>query len=181
VTRAPPWCAGVGSGGEAQAAGCSHAAGVDERGVDEAGSEQVSRAALEVDDRGGGEQRVEALGVAEVDDRAGESGAFDGCVELVEDPGGGGGHLGAGVDVVGLDRVEQVLEVGGEQLRQGDREREVEFGELDQLVEQFVQFVVIEVSEPAGGVTCVIGEVRACEIVLGGAAVLSAAAFDLAA
>ena len=178
MTRAPPRSAVLGSGGEAQAAGCSHAAGVDERGVDEAGSEQVSRAAVEVDDRGGGEQRVEALGVAEVDDRAGESGAFDRCVELVEDP---RGDLGAGVDVVGLDRVEQVLEVRGEQLWQCDGEREVEFGELDQLVEQFVQFVVVEVSEPSGGVTCLVGEVGACEIVLAGPSVLSAAAFDLAA
>ena len=139
---------------------------------------RISRAAVEVDDRGGGEQRVEALGVAEVDDRAGESGAFDGCVELVEDP---WGHVRASVEVVGLDRVEQVLEVRGEQLRQGDREREVEFRELDQLVEQFVQFVVVEVSESGGGVTCLVGEVGACEIVLAGAAVLSAAAFDLAA
>ena len=49
------------SGGEAQAAGCSESAGVDERGVDEAGVKKDSRAAVEVDDRGGGEQRVEAL------------------------------------------------------------------------------------------------------------------------
>ena len=100
-------------------------AGVDERCVDQAGVEEDSRAAVEVDDRGGGEQRVEALGVAQVDDRAGEPGALDGRVELVEDP---GDHFVAGVGVVGLDRVEQALEVRGEQLRQGDREREVEFG-----------------------------------------------------
>jgi hypothetical protein len=46
----------VTSGGEAQAAGCSESAGVDERGVDEAGVEEDSGAAIEVDDRGGGEQ-----------------------------------------------------------------------------------------------------------------------------
>ena len=93
---------------------------MDERGVDEGGVEEDARAAVEVDDRGGGEQRVEALGVAQVDDCAGEPGALGGRVELVEDS---GDHFVAGVGVVGFDGVEQVLEVGGEQLRQGDGER----------------------------------------------------------
>jgi len=87
----------------------------------------------------------------------------------------------SGVGVVGLDRVEQTLEVRGQQLRQGDREREVELGELEQVVEQFAQLIVIEVSEPAGGVACLLGEVGAREVVLAGPAVFSAAAFDLAA
>jgi hypothetical protein len=117
-----------GSGAEAQAAGCSKSAGVDERGVDEAGAEQESRAAVEVDDRGSGEQGVEASGVAQLEDCAGEAGAFDGRIGLVED---GGDDVVAGVDVVGLDRVEQVLEVRGEQLRQGDRQCEVEFGQVE--------------------------------------------------
>jgi hypothetical protein len=43
------------SGGEAYTAGCSESAGLDERGVDEAGVEQDSRAAVEVDYCGGGE------------------------------------------------------------------------------------------------------------------------------
>jgi hypothetical protein len=146
--------------------------------VDEAGVKQGSRAAVEVDDRGGGAQRVEALGVALVDDRAGESGTFGGRVELIEDL---GDHFVAGVGIVGLDRVEQTLEVRGVQLRQGDGQREVELGELEQVVEQFAQFIVIEVSEPAGGITCLVGEIGAREVVLAGPAVLSAAAFDLAA
>ena len=62
-----------------------------------------------------------------------------------------------------------------------DREREVELGELEQVVEQFAQLIVIEVSEPAGGVACLLGEVGAREVVLAGPAVFSAAAFDLAA
>jgi len=45
----------------------------------------------------------------------------------------------------------------------------------------FVQLVVVEVSEPTGSVTCLVGEVRAREIVLAGPAVFSAAALDLAA
>jgi hypothetical protein len=98
---------------------------VDERGVDEAGVKQDAGAAVEVDDRGGGAQRVEALGVAQFDDRAGESGSLGGCVELVEDA---GDQFVAGVMVVGLDRVEQTLEVRGEELRQGDGQCEVEFG-----------------------------------------------------
>ena len=43
------------SGGEAQAAGGSQSAGVNERGVDEAGVQKDSRATVEVDNRGGGE------------------------------------------------------------------------------------------------------------------------------
>ncbi|MBV9941839.1 MAG: hypothetical protein JO262_06890, partial [Solirubrobacterales bacterium] len=49
----------------------------------------------------------------------------------------------------------------GEQLRQGDRQREVELGELEQVVEQLVQLTVVEVSEPAGGGARLLGEVRA--------------------
>jgi hypothetical protein len=53
----------------------------------------------------------------------------------------------------------------------------VEFWELEQLV----HLVVVEVSQPADGVAGPVGEVGAREIVLAGPAVLSAAAFDLAA
>ena len=75
----------------------------------------------------------------------------------------------------------KVLEVRAEQLRQRDCQRKVELGELDQLVEQFAQFVVVEASQSAGGVACLVGEVAAREVILAGSAVLSAAAFDLAA
>ena len=113
-----------------------------------------------------------------MDDRAREPGALDGRVELVEDR---WDHFVAGVGVVGFDRVEQTLEVRGEELRQRDGQREVELGELAQVVEQFAQLIVIEVSEPAGAITGLVGEVRAREVTLAGPAVLPAAAFELAA
>jgi hypothetical protein len=74
-----------------------------------------------------------------------------------------------------------VLEVWGEQLRQCDREREVELRELEQLVEQVAQLIVIEASQLPGCGACLMGEVAAREIVLARSAALSAAAFDLAA
>jgi hypothetical protein len=80
---------------------------------------------LEVDDRRGGEQRVEPSRIAQVEGRASEAGALDGRIELVEDR---WDDLVAGVDIVSLDRVEQPLEVAGEELRQGDRQRQVELG-----------------------------------------------------
>ena len=86
----------------------------------------------------------------------------------------------AGVDVVGLDRVEQVLEVRREQLRQGDRQCQVEFGQVEQFVEQIVEFVFVEMAKLAGCDAGLVGEVGAREVVLAGPAVLSAAAFDLA-
>ena len=153
-------------------------AGVDERCVNEAGVEEDSRAAVEVDDRCGREQRVEMLRVAQVDDRAGEPGSLNRRVEAGEDR---GDHFVAGVRVVGLDRVEEVLEVWGEQLRQCDREREVELRELEQLVEQVAQLIVIEASQLPGCGTCLMGEVAAREILLARSAAMSAATFDLAA
>jgi hypothetical protein len=50
-----------------------------------------------------------------------------------------------------------------------------------QFVEQFAQLVVVEVSELSGCVAGLVGEVGARKVVLAGPAVLSAAAFDLAA
>ena len=130
-----------------------------------------------VGDRGSGEQRVVAPGVARLEDCAGVAGAFDGRIELVED---GGDNVVAGVDVVGLDGVAQVLEVRGEQLRQGDRQCEVEFGQVEEFVEQIVELVVIEVAQLPGCDAGLVGEVGAREVVLAGPAVLSAAAFELA-
>jgi hypothetical protein len=133
---------------------------------------------VEVDDRGGREQRVETLRVAQVDDRSGEPSSLNRRVEAGEDP---GDHFVAGVRVVGLDGVEEVLEVWGEQLRQRDREREVELRELEQLVEETAQRIVIEASQLASCGACLKGEVAAREILLARPAALPAAPFDLAA
>ena len=103
--------------------------------------------AVEVDDPRGGEEGLEAIRVAEVDDRSGEPSSFNGRIEaIVEDP---GDHVVGSVRVVGLDRVEEMLEVRGEQLWERDREREVELGQLEQVVEQVAQLIVIETSELA--------------------------------
>jgi hypothetical protein len=158
--------AGV-SGGEEQAAGCSCDAGLDESCVDQAGVQEDSRAAVEIDDRSGGEQGVEAFCVAEIDDRPGEPSALDGRVERVEDR---GDHFVGGVGIVGLDRVEEMLEVWGEQLWQRDRQRKVELRELEEIIEQVAKLVVVETSQLACGLTGLVGKIRAREIVVSGPA-----------
>jgi hypothetical protein len=146
--------------------------------LDEAGSDEGAGAAVEVDDCGSGEEWVEAAGVAEVEHDARDPGAFGRCVEL---PGDRRDEFVAGVDVVVGCGLEEPVDLGTAELWEGERELEVEFGEFDQLVEELLEFVVVEAAQTAGGVVGMGGEERSREGVFAGSAVLAAAAFGLAA
>ena len=133
---------------------------------------------VEVHDRGGGEEWVEASGVAEIEHDARDPGAFGWCVEVLSDL---RDELVGGVDVVVGGGVEESLDLGAADLRERERESEVTFGELDQFVEEVLEFIVIETAQSPGGIVGVTGDKRACEVVLGGSALLAAAVLGLAA
>jgi hypothetical protein len=67
--------------------------------------------------------------VAELDDRVGESCPLLWGVDLLVD---GGERVPAPVGVVVFDRFAQALEVGADQLGEGDEEGEVDRGQVDQ-------------------------------------------------
>jgi hypothetical protein len=73
--------------------------------------------AVEVDDGGGGEKRVEPAGVAEFEHDACDPGALDRRVELVGDL---GDELVAGVDVVVGGGIEEALDLGAADLWERD-------------------------------------------------------------
>lgn len=151
---------------------------MDEDSLDEAGPDEGAGAAVEVDDCGSGEEWVEAAGVAEVEHDAGDPGALGRCVEL---PGDHRDEFVAGVDVVVGCGLEESLDLGTAEWWERERELEVEFGELDQFVEEVLEFVVVQAAKTAGGLVGVGGEERARDVFLAGSAVLAAAAFGLAA
>ena len=151
---------------------------MDENGLDQAGSDQGAGAAVEVDDCGGGEQWVEAPGVAELEHDTSDPGALGRRVELLGDL---RDELIAGVDVVVGCGVEELLGFGAAEVREREREPEIKFGEFDQFVEEVLEFVVIETAQSAGGLVGVTGEERAREVILAGSALLAAAAFGLTA
>jgi hypothetical protein len=135
------------SGGEAQAAGSSQSAGMDERGVDEAGvqraegiREGLSRPMNAAAASSGSRCLLSRRLMITRARRARSAGV----PSLSRIP---GDYFIAGVGIVGLDGVEQTLELGGQQRRQGEGQREIALGELEQIVEQLARLTVIEVSE----------------------------------
>jgi hypothetical protein len=85
------------------------------------------------------------------------------------------------VGVVVLDRFAQALEVGADQLGKGDQQRVVDSGQVHEPLPEMVQCPVGNAGEIGDRLSGELGDMRAGEVILGGAAVLSAAAFGLAA
>jgi hypothetical protein len=72
------------------------------------------------------------------------------------------------------------LEVGADQLGKRDQQREVDRRKVHELFPEMVERAVGERGEVGYRLACELGDVSAGELGLGGAASLSAAAFDLA-
>ena len=147
-------------------------------GFEQAGGDEAGGAAVEVEQRVGGLAAVDVVLVAESDDRVGESCSLLGGVDLLVD---GGERVPAPVGVVVFDRFAQALEVGADQLRERDEQREVERGRSMSPSQRWSR---AGSERPARSADCLAGErrdVRAGELVLGGAALLSAAALGFAA
>jgi len=147
-------------------------------GFKQAGADEAGGAAVEVEEGVGGIVTAEAALVAESDDRVGELGALSGGVDLFGD---GGERVPAPVGIVVFDRFPEALEVGADQLGQGDQQREVGAGEVDEALPELVERAVGKRAEVGDRVTCERRDVRAGQLVLGGSALLAAAAFGLAA
>ena len=167
-----------GLGGDLEAAGAAVDADGDGDGFEEAGGDEAGRAAVEVQERVGGLVAVDAVLVAESDDGVGESCSLLGGV----DPFGDGGEcVPTPVGIVVLDCFTEALKVGTDQLGERDQQRVVDAGEIDEAVPEVVERVVGEPGEVGDRLSGELGDVSAGELVFGGAASLSAAAFDLAA
>ena len=82
--------------------------------------------------------------------------------------------------VVG-DRVTESLLFGGDQLWQPDVQGDIGRGQIEEVLPEGVERLVGQAGEQIGGVMGECREVRAGELVFGGAAVLAAAAFDFSA
>jgi len=106
-----------------------------------------------------------------------DPGALGRRVELLGDL---GDELVARVDVIVGGGVEKLLDLWAADLRERERESEIEFGEFDQRVEDVLEFVVIEMAQATGGIAGVTGEERAGEVVLAGSALLTAAVLGFA-
>ena len=106
-----------------------------------------------------------------------DPGALGRRVELLGDL---GDELVARVDVIVGGGVEKLLDLWAADLRERERESEIEFGEFDQFVEDVLEFVVIEMAQATGGIAGVTGEERAGEVVLAGSALLTAAVLGFA-
>ena len=102
------------------------------------------RSGVEVEERVGGLAVVDAVLVAESDDRVGESCSLLGGVDLFVD---GGERVPAPVGVVVLDRFAEALQVGADQLGERDQQREVEGGEVEQALPEVVERAVGEAGE----------------------------------
>lgn len=90
-----------------------------------------SAVGVEVQECVGGLAASDAVSVAEVGDRVGESGALLGGVDLVVEV---GERVPAPVRVVVFDRFAEPLEVGADQLGERDEQREVDGREVEQLI-----------------------------------------------
>jgi hypothetical protein len=80
-------------------------------GFEEAGGDQAGGGAVEVEERVGGLASVDAVLVAESDDRVGELGSLLWGVDLFGD---GGERVPAPVGVVVFDRFAEALELGAD-------------------------------------------------------------------
>jgi hypothetical protein len=118
---------------------------------------------VEVQQRVGGLAAADAVLVAEAGDGVGESGALLGGVDLLVDV---GECVPGPVGVVVFKRFAQALEVRADQSWEGDEQREVERGEIEQLVAEVLERVVGEPVEFVDRLMAELGEVRAGELLV---------------
>jgi hypothetical protein len=133
---------------------------------------------VEVKQRVGGLAMTDPALVAESDDRVGESCALLRGVDLFVDV---GERVPAPVGVVTLDRFAEALQIGADQLREGDEQREVEGGQVHQPFAELVKCAVGEAVELVDRLLEEVSDVCACELLLRWSALLAAAVFGLAA
>jgi hypothetical protein len=117
------------------------------------------------------------VSVAQANERVGKLGSLLGCVDLFCD---GGESVPAPVGVVPGDGLLQAFEVGADELGQGDQQREIDGGNVDELLPEVVKGPVGETVEVAGGLAGEQCDMSASEMLFGGSALYSAAALDLA-
>jgi len=132
-------------------------------GFEQAGGDEAVALAVKVQQRVGGLAAADPALVAESDDRVGEPGALLGGVDLLVD---GGQRVPAPLGIVVFDRFAQSLEVGADQLRECDQQREIEGGEIHQFVGEVVQRAVGEAVELVDRLVDELGDVRAGELLL---------------
>jgi hypothetical protein len=116
--------------------------------------------------------------VAQPDDGVGESGALLGSVDLFV---GGPQRVPTPLGIIVFDCFAQALEVGADEPRECDQQRDIDGGEIHELVGQVVQRAVGEAIELVDRLAGEVGEVRAGELLCGGSAMLTAAVLGLAA
>jgi hypothetical protein len=167
-----------GSGGDFEAAGGAFDAGVNSDGFEQAGGDEAVALAVEVQQRERGLPATDPVLVAQSDDGVGESRALLGTVDLLVDV---GECVPAPFGVVVLDRFAQTLEVGADQPWQLDQQREIDRGEIHDLLGEVLECTVREPVELVDRLIGELGDMRAGELFLGGAAVLAATALGLAA
>jgi hypothetical protein len=77
--------------------------------------------------------------------------------------------------------LEELGELGGDESREGKHEREIDVGEFGEAFPELSEGLGGEVTDLGCGPSGVLGEEGALELIVGGASLLSAAAFDFAA
>jgi hypothetical protein len=165
-------------GGDVEAAGGAADADGDGYRFEQAGADEAGGATVEVQEGVGGLASVDAVLVAESVDRVGESRSLLWGVDLFRH---GGECVPPPVGVVVFDRFAEVLEVWADQFGQGDQQREIGAREVYQSFPEVIERAVREAGEVGYCSACDLGDVSAGELLVGGAALLSAAAFGLAA
>jgi hypothetical protein len=95
--------------------------------------------------------------------------------------GDSGERIPAPVGVVVFDRFAQALQVGTDQLGERDQQRVVDAGEVHESFPEVVERTVRQTGEVRNRLSGELSDVSAGELILGGPAVLTAAALGLAA
>jgi hypothetical protein len=80
-----------------------------------------------------------------------------------------------------FDRFAEALEVGTDQLWEGDKQREIDARKVHESFPEMVERAVGKAGEVAYRLACERGHVSAGELLVGGAALLAAAEFGFAA
>lgn len=161
-----------------EAAGGAVSADLDGDGFVEAGGDEAGALAVQIEECVGGLSTSDPVLVAESDDRVSEPCSLLGGVDLLVH---GGEGVPAPVRVVVFDRFAEALEVGPDQLGERDQQREIERGKIEQPVPEMVERAVREAVELLDRLVKELGDVRACELLFGGPALLAAAVLGLTA
>jgi hypothetical protein len=147
-----------------EAAGGAVGADLDGDRFEEAGCDEAGAVGVEIEECVGGLPASDSVLIAQSHDRVGESGALSWGVDLLVH---GGERVPAPIGVVVLDRFAQALEVGADQLRQRDQQREIERGEIEQTFPEAVECAVGEAVELVDRLVKELGDVRAGELLVG--------------